>query len=1323
MVEALPKGTILHCGKQIYELTEEICRGGTAILYSATLRDQNGKSAAELVIKEACPADSAFRYVRREDGVICPETESDEASFRLEQCREALKQEAKKGDQLFNQIFRAVKIETILSVESIELPGKKTSEFKVGQFGCLHSTLQKGTYISDLLPSIDSLYDLSRMTEKILEALTFFHEASWVHGDLSPKNILLEKYKDGPLIGAAYAAYLIDLGSSFPVHGPGPDAATDEIPYLLSTGLYAAPEMYENPVRLTRAADIYAVGCIMLKALGLLPTHDPDTDLFLMIKSDLDTKLKEFGGTPPAIQKAKEILKKALNQDPATRFPTAMEMLKDVTGLVEMLAPETHFPSMNLATSEDLYEAVLCNRASDLRDIDAAFRHANVYFLHGMGGVGKSQLALAYALSRYPQRALRLFYQTSLKDTISNLSCSAGSAKSEDERYNAKLDYLRKHCQDALIIIDNLSRNRSEWINDPAFLDIQNLPAKIIFTTRGNPQDDRFPAKRLRPPEPEDMLEYFCQRLGSDAMKKMKQHLGLSTMDDLRSRIFILLEKVHFHPLCCEIMAKTLRRNTQCVTLEQLEAAFQDLHNSGLPKITFTKDVTQEELDVYHHLVRLFELQGLNESETVLLKRAFLLPESGMQERLFLGEEADSDLLDSYDQLVDGSLLNCNDGIVSIHPLIREVIHELQPALADCESYLNAQYDQWDPDAYSNVQTMQLGELFHNAHNAFETPDQNFSFYAAVCYLFSNSHIADAMALANNYANANQTAKAYELLGDVYDTCGKYQLAHVNYRKALDLALVADPVDFSVVADVYTSLANIMQSAQMVYVRLLDANSSDKYSSAAIALMAVKLLQLDEGLNRVLIENGHQFELEALQDTVGSTDPASLPKIMHSVANELAPLYLSIASAVSQRITSFGLDSRFLNPYIQFAVCLSNFANINKLVTKASDPTPLPAKLLLASNAILETCRPNSSLLIGNLISIGNSYYNACLNCADDELKGLYLYYTKQAVAAAEKKGDISRLVEAYASLAGAFADVLDEDNARLYAQLAYEQADLLPVDPPVDFHNLRRSFFKSGWALPIRNRPVKESVKLHINVPADFGPYHVTLHPEDQEITLEEKVLFDLQYWEVKIEDVELMFTKMLRHDCSVTITKMPEKQIMTPKALLKNGLEQGLFLHQIEYALILSGISSQRGVNPLIGLKYLLTHLQDKGVQQNLLSIRTYSRGIIEELSNEYYTFVLTPQPEIVLIEQWLSAWFHYHGAHYTAGKSVISESTYYEAIEPPLMLDTSMTDWDCEKWRKIVSIVESLDLGDPSPLQESLLFHELKLQIKTLLRDPSL
>lgn len=1316
MVEALPIGTQLHCGKQsYYKLTGEICRGGTAILYSAALHQNGKKNPAELVIKEACPKDikeacpkdSVFCYVRGDDGVtIHPETESIEANFRLTQCQEALKREAEMGYLLFKKTFRAVKIETILSVKSIKLPGKDPIEFKAGQFGCLHSTLGKGNYVSELLPRVKSLYELAMMIEKILDALAFFHrvrdnDTSWVHGDLSPKNILLEDREDEPFSGEAL---FIDFGSSYPVHGPGPDAATNEIPYLLSTGLYAAPEMYENPVRLTRAADIFAVGCIMLKALGLLPTHDPDTDLFLMIKSDLDTKLKEFGGTPPAIQKAKEILKKALNQDPAARYPTAMEMLKDVTGLVEMLAPVTAFPSQNLGTSEELYQAVLRNRASDLRDIDASFQHANVYFVHGMGGVGKSQLALAYALSRYPHRALRLFYKDSLKDTIRNLSCSAGNAKSEEERYNEKLDFLRKYCQDALIIIDNLSRNRSEWINDPAFLDIQNLPAKIIFTTRGDPQDDRFPGKRLCPPEPEDMLEYFCQRLGSGAMENMKQHLGLPTMDDLRRRIFVLSEKVHFHPLCCEIMAKTLRRNTQSATLEQLEAAFQDLHNSRLPKIAFTKDVTQEELDVYHHLVRLFELQNLNESETVLLKRAFLLPEGGMQERLFLGEEADSDLLDSYDQLVDGSLLNCNDGIVSIHPLIREVIHELQPALADCESYLNAQYDQWDPDAYSNVQSMQLGELFQNAHDAFDTPELKFAHHAADCFHNSHSHIGAALRLANNYATVNQTAKAYSLLGDVYSSCGKYQLAHFNYQKALNLAAAADPVDFSEVAKEYTALAVTKQNAQMKQVILRDLNSSEGYSSASIALEALNLLQLDPKLSASMVN--YEYEtvmgltaLDLLKKHTNPLDPQSFPREMRATLKQLVPLYLSIGKGIPQRIKAFGLEPSLRRAYYRYANDLSNIACDSILDTWDSDQITLlsgSVNLSLTANAIMNALGlSNGSLVVSNLINIGFSYSDAAHKSTSEAAYefaiGQYLDYIQQAVTAAEKNGDALTLAEAYAARAVAFADTEDEAEARKYAQLAYQQAEQLPTDPPVAFYTLHRAFNRSGWALPQRNVPGREQFEPIPENEFTFTLYNVTVHLGAENVQRTKKRLFELQYYNADPKEVELTLSKMLRYGWPITITNIEDRRTMTSKDLLNSGLEHFMSAYQIENALLLSGVSAQTCGNPLRGLKYLLQQLQTRDFENNGAK-RTL---LFADYLDYWRSFEFASPLELELVKIWLSSWYHFRDPLFPHSYLVLRKKADQAIIQ-----NTTMSQQDRRLWSQIVNMVDFLDLGEEKP-----------------------
>jgi len=185
------------------------------------------------------------------------------------------------------------------------------------------------------LPEKDAL----KFASLICEALQYLHENGVVHRDLKPSNLMI--CPDGRL-------RVMDFGIS-------QAAESRRLTFVgftpaMGTPDYIAPELIKGR-RGDQRSDIYSLGAVLYEMLTGTPPFDGDDPFVIM-----NTRLT---GDPPAPRKlnpelstqAEEIVLRALQRDPAVRYPTAAAMKADldapgqihVTGLCDRLQESTRW--------------------------------------------------------------------------------------------------------------------------------------------------------------------------------------------------------------------------------------------------------------------------------------------------------------------------------------------------------------------------------------------------------------------------------------------------------------------------------------------------------------------------------------------------------------------------------------------------------------------------------------------------------------------------------------------------------------------------------------------------------------------------------------------------------------------------------------------------------------------------------------------------------------------------------------------------------------------------------------------------------------------
>src|SRR5262249_32872743 len=171
-----------------------------------------------------------------------------------------------------------------------------------------------------------------RIISQAASALAAAHAKGIVHRDIKPENLFLLRRKDQDFVK------VVDFGISKSLRAS--DEA-EEQPRLTQTGmvlgtpLYMSPEQARGDDELDARVDVYALGVIMYEAAtGRVPFAGNN---YLSVISQV---LKEEPRPPREIrtdlsEEFEAIVMRAMAKDRAERYPSAPDLLGDVTALLE----------------------------------------------------------------------------------------------------------------------------------------------------------------------------------------------------------------------------------------------------------------------------------------------------------------------------------------------------------------------------------------------------------------------------------------------------------------------------------------------------------------------------------------------------------------------------------------------------------------------------------------------------------------------------------------------------------------------------------------------------------------------------------------------------------------------------------------------------------------------------------------------------------------------------------------------------------------------------------------------------------------------------
>lgn len=317
-----------------------------------------------------------------------------------------------------------------------------------------------------------------------------------------------------------------------------------------------------------------------------------------------------------------------------------------------------------------------CGRENELTELhDTLCKHSKV-FLQGIPGIGKSEIAKAYA-KRYRKEYTNVIYITysgCLKDDIIGLDFSDDYNESESakDRFRRHHRFLKTLKKDSLIIVDNFNTVAAD---DELLSVVLDYSCCVLFTTRS-----RF----------DDYTTYTVKEMPDDDLLSLMGEL-YSDADKYQSILREIIHTVHNHTFAVELSARLLEIGilSPQELSDKLIAEKASMNDPDI--ISAKKDGRSKKATYYSHIHTLFSLYQLSEAEKAIMRNLALAPRSGILAKLIaLWLELDN--LNAINDLIEKGFIEARAGrTILLHPMIQEItVDETKPSVSNCSTLLRS---------------------------------------------------------------------------------------------------------------------------------------------------------------------------------------------------------------------------------------------------------------------------------------------------------------------------------------------------------------------------------------------------------------------------------------------------------------------------------------------------------------------------------------------------------------------------------------------------------------------------------------------------------
>ena len=179
-------------------------------------------------------------------------------------------------------------------------------------------------------------YDLSRLVEVVIQvahALAYAHDHGVVHRDIKPENVLIGPFGEVLVLDWGIALVLPQADAALSAAG----AEADDEAAAVGTGgaegtvSYMSPEQIRQDAALDHRTDIYSLGSVLYEVLaGRPPVVGESFEEILRQTLNVDAAPPSEFAKTPVPPRLEQICMRCLRKDPAARFETAGELIREL---------------------------------------------------------------------------------------------------------------------------------------------------------------------------------------------------------------------------------------------------------------------------------------------------------------------------------------------------------------------------------------------------------------------------------------------------------------------------------------------------------------------------------------------------------------------------------------------------------------------------------------------------------------------------------------------------------------------------------------------------------------------------------------------------------------------------------------------------------------------------------------------------------------------------------------------------------------------------------------------------------------------------------
>ena len=346
---------------------------------------------------------------------------------------------------------------------------------------------------------------------------------------------------------------------------------------------------------------------------------------------------------------------------------------------------EKHVLSAKLNFAQDK----ILGRENELKRISMLVNEGHKpIVIWGEGGIGKTELALAFCKGLDASKCHFVRYHSSIKDTIAGLVFSntpeTHKELSVEKKFEKHIEWLKEYDDTHLLILDNFdddSKTLAELLAEHDLARICQLRFKLIITTRNKPQFPMSNAIHLESlPETEllELIKRYYQRREADG----------TTDDELRA----LIRALDGHTLCCELAAKTLQASHNLKPKDVLVSLHGNDNEESLAIVDTEKDRRGYSGRITDHIKNLYTISSLTSEEIETMRLMLLTSPDGIDHSLLLNINFGIQQAPLQALIKKGWLSKAqNTDLITIHPVVRSfcmLTPELQPTLIE-EQFLD----------------------------------------------------------------------------------------------------------------------------------------------------------------------------------------------------------------------------------------------------------------------------------------------------------------------------------------------------------------------------------------------------------------------------------------------------------------------------------------------------------------------------------------------------------------------------------------------------------------------------------------------------------